>query len=344
MIKFVASHLSGNGGTETVLVQVLNHLSKKQNVELIVFGKPTNTYWLSTLNDKVNVKIINVKNKYSKLFNFVKEALMIRNKDTVISLSPAFIKLLSSVRKLKHSKYKIISWIHFSLDDQDLFNPQDLTYADYHLAISNKIKKQLIKLNVRENKIAVIFNPVKEQHAFNNYPHYNSNIAYVGRITFAGQKNLKELFTALKDTDNVHLYIVGSGDPSEVNMCKDYIRDNKFQDKVTWAGWQKDPWAYLRDKNIDGTILTSKFEGLPMVFLESIARGIPVISSKFDGYDDVVKNEINGLIYEPNNFKKLGDNLTKIKILTDKNKIQSSIQNYYSDNYFKVLDAILENF
>ena len=55
MIKFVASHLSGNGGTETVLVSVLNHFAKSNPVELIIFGTPDNDYWLSKLNSNVKL-------------------------------------------------------------------------------------------------------------------------------------------------------------------------------------------------------------------------------------------------------------------------------------------------
>lgn len=45
MIKFIASYLSGNGRTETVLIPVLNHLAKNTTVELTLFGTPNNDYW-----------------------------------------------------------------------------------------------------------------------------------------------------------------------------------------------------------------------------------------------------------------------------------------------------------
>lgn len=342
MIKFVASHLSGNGGTETVLVQVLNHIAKTQQVELVVFGSPSNSYWLSKLNKNITVKVVKYGNKYSKLFVFTREAWLTEKNDTVISLSPSFIKLLYYVRKAKHSNYQIISWIHFSLEDQDLFNPQDLIYADFHLAISNKIKNQLTRLGVSEKKIAVIFNPVKKAKAFQTLPHNKTNIAYIGRISFYGQKNLSELLSSLIGVNNIHLYIIGSGYPEEEQKCKKFISSNNLQKNITWAGWQKSPWEYLKDKNIDGTILTSNFEGLPMVFLESISRGIPVISSQFDGYDDVVKEDVNGLSYKLNDVHKLKSCILKIKNIKDKELIQDSISSYYSDNYFKFWDQYLQ--
>lgn len=342
MIKFVVSHLSGNGGTETVLVPVLNHFAKNNSVELVIFGAPDNDYWLSKLNSNIKVRIINYSGKFSKLLSFTQEAFSIKKNDLLISLSPSFIKLSSLLRKAKLSNFKIISWIHFSLVDQDLFNPHDITYADYHLAISNKIKKQLVSLGVAEKNIAVIYNPIKQERIWHSQQHDGVNIAYIGRSSFKGQKNLKELFDGLKNSSNTNLFIVGNGSKEEIAKCKNYIAKNQITSKVTWAGWQKDPWHYLEDKNIDGIILTSKFEGLPMVFLESISRGVPVISSQFDGYDDVVKEKINGFSYEPGNIDKLTKAIAKIKDIKDKKKIQNSINEFYNDNYFAKLDNVIK--
>ena len=135
---------------------------------------------------------------------------------------------------------------------------------------------------------------------------------------------------------------MGNGSKKEIAKCKNYIDKNQITSKVTWAGWQKDPWHYLKDKNIDGVILTSNFEGLPMVFLESISRGVPVISSQFDGYDDVVKDKINGFSYEPGNIDKLTEIIGKIKDIKDKKKTQNSINEFYNDNYFAKLDDIIK--
>lgn len=342
MIKFVASHLSGNGGTETVLVPVLNHFAKSRSVQLIIFGKPDNDYWLNKLNSNVKVTVVNYSGKMSKLMAYVKAAFSIKKGDLLISLSPSFIKLASLVRKVRLVHFKIVSWIHFSLVDQNLFNPHDITYADYHLAISSIIKSQLIELGVTAKTISVIYNPIQKEAAWQSKQHENTNIAYIGRVTFDGQKNLKELLDGITNSPQTSIFIVGSGSKSEIAKCTEYISQHKINARVNWAGWQKEPWKYLQSKNIDGVILTSKFEGLPMVFLESISRGIPVISSRFDGYDDVVKENINGLSYPSGDIKLLVHKIDQIKRLKDKGKIQNSINEFYVNNYFSKLDATIK--
>lgn len=344
MIKFIASHLSGNGGTETVLSEVLNHLALNQPTELTIFGNPINRYWLNNLNNNVTVNIEDPQSKWDKIYSYFKVAFKVKSDDLVISLSPSFIRILSLTRKIINRKFKIISWIHFSLDDQNFFNPNNLKYADYHLAISSKIQKQLISLGIPTNRIKVIYNPVKKEKVINIKKHSNINLAYIGRITFEGQKNLKELLTALNGLNNIHLYLIGTGSKEEIKKCKNFIAKKDNAIKVTWAGWQKKPWDYLADKNIDASILTSTFEGLPMALLESIAHGIPVIASRFDGYNDVVKENINGLSYPMGNISQLQSCLSKIKTINNSQQIQDSINNYYSNKYFANLDKIITRF
>lgn len=342
MIVFVASHLSGNGGTETVLTKVLNNISNSFSTKLLVLGKSSNDRWLDKLNNHVNVETLQCDNKFRLVKSYIQAGKEINNNDIVISLSPSFIRFMNLFRKLTFIKCKIISWIHFSLKDQSMFNPKNITYADYHLAISSKIKEQLLSLGVDRNKISLIYNPIEKQDKL--FPYFNTkqtNIAYIGRITYEGQKNLHELLLSLQHVDNIHLFIIGVGKDSEIQKCKNLISTLSIENKITWSGWQNDPWSYLEGKNITATILTSRFEGLPMVFLESISRGIPVISSQFEGYNDVVRENVNGLSYPLGDVHRLTNCLIRVKFLNNREKISNSIYKFYYDNYFPYLDKVL---
>jgi UDP-D-galactose:(glucosyl)LPS alpha-1,6-D-galactosyltransferase len=89
---------------------------------------------------------------------------------------------------------------------------------------------------------------------------------------------------------------------------------------------------------MDAIVLTSKYEGLPMVLNEAISMGIPVVSSNCEtGPDDII-NRNNGLIY---NLESTADlvrclNLMALKKNNFKNimQIKESINKFYSDVFF----------
>lgn len=336
-INFICPPASGNGGTETVLTKILNHYAQEHELTLTLTTKPENDNWLNSIDKNVNVKIPSHDDKLSKRLFFIKTFINTKNDENLVMLGANMIRVAATIRKVLHKKYRIVSWIHYSLFDQNMFDPKNILFADYHLAIASKIKEQLIQIGAPEEKIKLIYNPIERNHV-RNTDQLTNEITYIGRTQFNGQKNLKELIDGLKKANDMHLSVIGTEKNDQI--VKDYIAKEGLSERVTWYGWQKDPWALIENKTL-AIVLTSKFEGLPMVFLEAISRGIPVISADFAGYDDVVKENINGLSYPQGNTDKLAEQINKIKELTsDPIKIANSISNFYSENYFNNLDKV----
>jgi glycosyltransferase involved in cell wall biosynthesis len=50
---------------------------------------------------------------------------------------------------------------------------------------------------------------------------------------------------------------------------------------------------------LDGLVVTSEFEGLPLVVLEALAMGVPVLSSDVGAIDDVLSRYGSGMVYTP---------------------------------------------
>jgi N-acetylgalactosamine-N,N'-diacetylbacillosaminyl-diphospho-undecaprenol 4-alpha-N-acetylgalactosaminyltransferase len=73
---------------------------------------------------------------------------------------------------------------------------------------------------------------------------------------------------------------------------------------VVFKGNVKNPFRYY--KNALFTISTSKYEGMPMVLLESLACETPVISWNYaSGPNEIITNESNGLLVENQDSEKL---------------------------------------
>lgn len=345
-IVFIGTNYSGKGGTENVLTKVISYLSLNNKVIFYKLGKSKTNDWLKSINNTAKVIRYDTDNKFKELLFMCKIFLTLKDNTIVISTSPNFLKIAYLIRKIFNKKYKIVSYIHFSLENQDLFNKEVLKYADFHLAISSSIRKSLIKMGVSKNKIFLIFNPISHKQDIISSPNntkYDLSLAYVGRVYLEGQKNLVEAIKGIEKSKlNIHLDILGSG--PDVNSLKEYIKDNKLEEKITLFGWVKNPWSILKNKGIDGLILTSRFEGLPMVLLEAMSYGIPCIVSDFEGFDDVLKPKVNGVYYKLNNIDDLENKFYIFRNTSfDPIIVKDSINLFYSNVFFSRLDQVLRN-
>lgn len=352
-IVIVAPNLSGKGGTETVLSKVLNFrdFGSKINMKIFLSDGTKSDEWLSKLNINQENIIINNKKGIGKAFEKIK-FFIFSNDDVILALGPKTVLLAWLVRLCLFKKYKIVSWIHFSLCNSNVKNVQLLKLADYHLAISTGIVDQLQKMSVNEKRIYIVFNPVEK--SLDVIPASKDNvgrIVYIGRLMLEGEKNLKFLIQALSRLPKTNNYIVdffGDGEDKEklIKYCADNLSENI---SVTWHGWVEHPWEKIT--NADILVLTSQHEGFGMVLAESISRGMPVVSTNAPvGPKDIVVNGKNGFLVELGNlneFAKQMDFAISYFKSSDREEIKDSIDFLYDDSFYsrikKAFEDILRN-
>jgi glycosyltransferase involved in cell wall biosynthesis len=103
-------------------------------------------------------------------------------------------------------------------------------------------------------------------------------------ILFAGrlhpQKDpllLIEAMAAL-DRPNAHLLVIGDGDLNEA--VRDRVQQHGLEKQVSMLGRQK-PTAIARYLQVsDACVLTSLYEGMPVVVLEALACGTPIVTTR----------------------------------------------------------------
>mgnify|MGYP000057898725 FL=1 len=156
--------------------------------------------------------------------------------------------------------------------------------------VEDKISKSNLKLNWDENKI---------------------NLLFVGRLD--RQKGL-DLFLDVYDKmklENMHLYVIGTS----------VLDDNlpKSTKHVTYLGW-------VDNKNIDAyyqacdvVIMPSRWEGFGLVAVEAMRNLKPVIASNVGALPELIKNNINGYIFDIKDDKIL----KKILLSINKNDLQN---------------------
>jgi len=76
------------------------------------------------------------------------------------------------------------------------------------------------------------------------------------------------------------------------------IAELKLGDRVEQVGFQSD--VPLALSQLDAMLLPSLYgEGLPMVVLEAMAAGLPVVATAVEGTPEAIRNGIDGLLAEP---------------------------------------------
>ncbi len=102
--------------------------------------------------------------------------------------------------------------------------------------------------------------------------------------------------------NSIKLLIIGDG--KLINELITQVKNLNLSDKIIFKYYQNNPKPYF--KNAVFTVLSSQNEGLPNVLVESLATGTPVVSFNcFSGPNEIIKNEVNGLLVEDQNLEKL---------------------------------------
>lgn len=117
-------------------------------------------------------------------------------------------------------------------------------------------------------------------------------VLYVGR--FAPEKALDVLLRAVAQVDVAHLTLVGQG-PEETRL-RALAADLAMTDRVRWHGpaEQRDLPALYRQADVFA--MTSLNEGIPVVLMEAMACGLPVVATDVGGIAELVTPQTGVLV------------------------------------------------
>jgi glycosyltransferase involved in cell wall biosynthesis len=89
--------------------------------------------------------------------------------------------------------------------------------------------------------------------------------------------------------------LIGDGELRQA--VEQEIHGHRLASAVHLLGWRRDIPEILRCLNV--FVLTSRWEGLPRVYLEALASGVPVVGTRVDGASEVIRDGVNGYLLEP---------------------------------------------
>ncbi|HEX4792647.1 MAG TPA: glycosyltransferase family 4 protein [Humisphaera sp.] len=157
---------------------------------------------------------------------------------------------------------------------------------------------------VPPEKIVVIPNAIDLPPAM---PDFNRPVkSGVARIGFIGRldpvKRVEYLVVAMNHVRGAHLQIFGAGERRAA--LEELIDQQKLADRVTLRGPSSGPMEALRQ--IDVLVLPSEAEGFPLVLIEAMATGVPIVATDAPGIRDVVSNGATALMVPVGSPTKLG--------------------------------------
>ena len=313
-----------NGGAEKFLVELSNNLSINNTVVICTI-EPNEPWMIPPMQIKNSTQV--VLKKYHKLnplniWQFVKlfrdqkpnavhvHALLLFNYVFIASLFFKNIKFVHTIHNditpAYKKVYKKIVALHIS--------------AKYwsHVCISKEINQ-----NFKESFSVLNFTPIDN-----------------GIMPLAGNRQIK-------NNNKLNLLCIGNyGDFKRFDLAAkvaDKLNNNGIKTELTIVGEDRTPgrvnWQKISSKNYahvyqvgsksnvseflcicDALLLTSSMEGMPLIILEAMSLGVPIISTPVGGIPSLVQDGINGTLSESIQLEAIYDAVCRFNSFNDEQK------------------------
>jgi glycosyltransferase involved in cell wall biosynthesis len=233
--------------------------------------------------------------------------------------------------------------------------------ADKVIAVSRKTMEYVLTLGADKSKTSVIYNGVDQNffHPMNKeksrdrlgLPENKVLILTVRRLVYKnGLDTLIESASLLaQDFPNLLFIIIGNGPDRQ--FITNRIRQRGVNENVRLAGFVPENLLPLYYNAADYFVIpSSSGEGLPMVLLEAMACGLPVIATTVGGTTEIIKDMVNGFLVPPRDQRTLAQTISKLVSLKKESyasriEIRKTIEdNFNWDKNVRQLSEIYEEF
>ena len=296
------------GGIEKALVNLVNVLQNRGYDITVVLEKKQGIF-LNELNK--NIKLIEYtpsekKNLIvRKITNFIHRIQFIIKYKNKYDFSAAFATYSKpSIFVSKVASKNNTLWGH--ADYLTLFDNDRQKVKDFFKSIKVEQFKNIIFVSEEgKNSFLDIFPQMKEKTIECNNIVNNKEILKLSEeeieikkdnkcFTFLNvgrhdekQKKLTRIIEAVQKLkqDDLNFKVLFVGDGKDNTLYRKMVKDKKLENNIIFVGPQKNPYPYF--KIADCVVLTSDYEGYPVVFLESFILNKPIITTKVSDYKDI---------------------------------------------------------
>lgn len=332
-ILFISSGMR-MGGIERVLSEIMNQLSKDYNISLFCLERISPFYRIdSSITIRYCSKLFEVAYKmlryiHNGLKKYFKVNLSLKlvakwisakikfgDYDTVIFLPYSFFMCPFLIKE--NSESKNIMWMH---------NNFRVYFDDYYKYMSDELLKSLqisdvvISLTNEDkdgfgeysNNVIKINNPLTLRNNGKRANLESKTISVTCRYAIE-HKGLDYLVNVAKMIPQEwKIAVAGSGNSSEIRDFKSLIEKADVEDKFILRGAITGDNLQKHYQNSSIYVMTSRWEGLPLVLTEAMSFGLPIISFENSGANEILQGGSFGVIVEQGNVDKFSYQLNKM--------------------------------
>jgi glycosyltransferase involved in cell wall biosynthesis len=182
------------------------------------------------------------------------------------------------------------------------------------IAVSESLRQEMLRQGAEDRKICVVPNGVPALKPIDAGSRLDSTNWRLGLVALMRPRKGIEValhtMAALRRSGHlVDLELIGSFETTAYQQqILQMIRDLGLQESVVWSGFTRDVPSALQ--RLDGLLLPSLFgEGMPMVVLEALAAGIPVVATRVEGTPEVIRDSMEGFLAKPNDVESLAGSI-----------------------------------
>ena len=287
-----------HGGAENYFCRLENEL---YNPDLTIFSAAGPGELLTQIKHKENFYNMSRTNHMKNILD-IRLLIQKHQMDVIHANSLRMVLYLCTIKTLfrNKKKFKILYTKHnvTALEKWPiLFSRLINRYVDRIIAVSQFERENLIRTGVKASKVTTVYNGV-DIEKFHFRKKGKREYFKVGILARLSEEKNHRLFlqiaSDLRGVNNLIFYIAGDG-PERENILKQ-IESLGLTDKVVLVGNTAYPEQFIEE--MDLLLLTSKREVFPMVMLEAMAIGTPLLTIDVGGVKEAIINNETGFLVQ----------------------------------------------
>lgn len=328
----------GQGGAEKVVFQLC-----KDNKNVTSFIASSGGEYVNDLKKNVthiDIPDIDKKNPYLIIKTFVILLLTVKKyRIDIVHSHHRMAAFYSRILQIFYPNLKHVYTAHNVFYGKKNIMRFALSKA-FIIACGNTVKLNLVKeYLIPANKIKVIFNsiqrtPIKDIHISCLDNHLYKGDYLIGCIgRFSEQKGIDLFLKAVALCKKKIPYLVGViiGEGEEKNNLVQLVDSLGIKDNIVFLGFQKEVLSIIVKMKF--VVLPSRWEGFPLIPIETFSVGRTIIVSDIPNNLEIVKNNITGLSFKTEDYEDLAQ---KIIELHNNDNIRINLEKeafkYYNDH------------